>query len=74
MTDSGSISNSLFVASLFQSSCQILQYHISTLGFRSDQHTCEREAKLDVNGAFASLSDLSFPEMPTCEGVQAITT
>ena len=35
---------------------------------------CDRAAKLDVKAAFASPSALSFPEMPTCEGIQVTTT
>ena len=71
---SESISYSLLLASLFQSSCQIVQMYVSTLGLSSDLHRCERAAKLDVKAAFASPSALSFPEMPTCEGIQATTT
>ena len=47
--------------------------YVSTLGLRSDQQTCECAAKLDVKAAFASLSAFSFPEMPTCEGIHAMT-
>ena len=47
--------------------------YVSTLGLRSDKQTCECAAKLDVKAAFASLSAFSFPEMPTCEGIHAMT-
>ena len=70
----GSVSNSLFLASLFHSFCQIVSMYITILGFRSDQHICERAVKLDGNAAFASPSALSCPEMPTCEGIHAMTT
>ena len=70
----GSVSNSLFLASLFHSPCQIVSMYITILDFRSDQQICERAVKLDDNAAFASPSALSFPEMPTCEGIHAMTT
>ena len=64
---SGSISYSVLLASLFQISRANVQ--ISTLDLRSDQQTCERAAKLDIKAAFAaafaSLSALPFPEMPS---------
>ena len=37
------------------------------IGLSCDQQKCERTAKLDVKAAFASLSALSFPVMPTCK-------
>ena len=47
--------------------------YTTILGFRSDQQICERAVKLDDN-AIASPSALSFPEMPTCEGIHAMIT
>ena len=68
----GSISWSLFLVSLFQSFCQIVPTYIFTLGLKPDQQTRERAAKLDVKATFASLSALSFPIMPTREGIHAM--
>ena len=55
----------------FLSNC--INVHIY-LSFRSDQPRCDRAAKLDVKAAFASPSALSFPQVPTCEGIQITTT
>ena len=71
---SGSISYSLFLASLFHSSRQIVQMFIFIVGFGSDQQRCERVAKVDVKAASASPLALSFREMPTCEGIRAMAT
>ena len=68
----GNVSNSLFLASLFHSFCQIVSMYITILGFRSDQQICERAVTLDVKAAFASPSAFSFSEMPTCEGIMPI--
>ena len=46
--------------------------YIFALIFRSDQKQSETGAMLDVKAVFASLSALSFPIMPTCEGIHAI--
>ena len=46
--------------------------HNFTLSQRSDQQTYERAAKLHVKAAFASLSVLSSPAMPTCEGTHSM--
>ena len=69
----GRVSNSLFLASLFHSSFQIVSMYITILGFSSDQQICEPAVKGDVKAAFASPSAFSFPEMPTCEGIHAMT-
>ena len=45
---------------------------IFTLDLRCDQQTFESAAKLDANPAFASVFALSFPIVPTCDGIHAL--
>ena len=45
---------------------------IFTLDLRSTQQTRESGARLDHKAAFAGLSGLSFPIMPTCKGILAM--
>ena len=47
----------------------LCQYAYLLCHVRSDQHTCESGAKLDVKVAFASLWALSFLVMLTCKGI-----
>ena len=60
---------SLFLVSLFQSSCPTVSMYVFTLDLRSHQQTSEQTAKLDDKAIFASLSALLFPVMPTCEEI-----
>ena len=64
----------LCLVSLGQSFCQIAPMHIFTLDLRFEHQTRKSGVRLDNKAAFARLSALSCPIMPTCERIHAMIT